>query len=89
MRLIGKGSKIPWIYVGASMRDTDLTTVFNRKEFAEGVHEIWVSPYLPPTVHEFAQVHRGNIWSKKEDLHSHSVTELADEFLRQLADAWY
>src|SRR6266540_2520620 len=89
MRLSGtRDRRVPWVYVGASMRDTDLTDVFKRREFAEGVHEYWVAPLLPPTVREFAQNHRAHIWTAGEDVHAHSVTELADEFLRRLADAW-
>jgi hypothetical protein len=82
------GEKVPWVYVGASMRDLDLAEVFNRREFAVGVHEYWVAPYLPPTVRSFAETRRQHIWTPGEDVHAHSVTELADEFLSKLAAAW-
>src|SRR6266498_761914 len=37
MRLSGtRDRRVPWVYVGASMRDTDLTDVFKRREFADG-----------------------------------------------------
>jgi hypothetical protein len=89
MRLAGsEDQKIPWVYVGASMRDTDMTEVLNRREFAVGVDEFWAAPYLPPTVRDFAQLNREHIWAVGDDVHAHSVTELADTFLRRLADAW-
>jgi hypothetical protein len=70
------------------MRDIDLTEVFNRREFANGVNEIWAAPYLPPTVRDFAHLNREHIWAVGDDVHAHSVTELADTFLRRLAEAW-
>ncbi|MGI5162244.1 hypothetical protein [Microbispora sp. CA-102843] len=88
MRLVGEDGNVPWIYIGASMRDTDLANLFARREFAQGVYEMWVAPYIPPTVHEFGRLNRSHIWRQGEDLHARSVTELADEFLRRLADRW-
>jgi hypothetical protein len=89
MRLSGRPDRrVPWLYVGSSMRDIDLIDVFKRREFAEGVQEYWVAPLLPPTVREFTQSYRPHIWIPGEDVHAHSVTELADEFLRRLAEAW-
>ena len=44
-----------WIYIGASMRDRDLLTVFRGSDFANGTDEVWVSPFLPDTVEDFAR----------------------------------
>ncbi len=76
-----------WIYVGASMRDRDLMPFFQSEDFARGVDERWVSPYLDVSVEVFAR-ERAGFWEKTERrrLSDRLVTETADAFFRALRD---
>jgi hypothetical protein len=80
----------PWVYVGASMRDPDVTEVIGMTEFAEKLDEWWVSPLPDPPVEEFARTHRSARWIKsmKSDLWARQITETADRFFAALARAW-
>jgi hypothetical protein len=77
---------IPWIYVGASMRDTDLNPVLGRREFAEELREYWVLPHSVPSVEEFAHAYRAERWKNQRRYDERLVTETADTFLTALAD---
>jgi hypothetical protein len=83
-----EGRHVPWVYVGASMRDIDLDRVFGHREFNESVSERWVSPWPELSVHRF--VYTKNRWwaAKGETLLSRTVTELADSFMNVLAAGW-
>lgn len=72
------------VYVGASMRDRDLTPFFARREVADRQHELWVSPYLEDNVWRFLAEYRAGLagW---ESVDRHVVTETADVFLGELA----
>ena len=80
----------PWVYIGASMRDPDITQVIGGSDFADGLDEWWVSPLPDPAVGRFVDEHRNASWLKKEraGLWERQVTETADKFLTQLAGAW-
>lgn len=45
-------SPVWWIYVGTSMRDLDLQPILRAEDFAGGVDERWVEPYLSRGVDE-------------------------------------
>ncbi|HEX5759582.1 MAG TPA: SIR2 family protein [Thermoanaerobaculia bacterium] len=76
-----------WIYVGASMRDRDLRYFYRSEEFAKGVEELWVSPYLDVSVADVAR-DRAALWEKPERawISDHLVTETADAFFQDLRD---
>lgn len=81
------GSAIRWTYVGASMRDIDLTHVFSLGPFTHGVNERWVAPYLEPSIEHFV-ANTQRFWTGRENLLSRTVTETADAFLAELATRW-
>jgi hypothetical protein len=76
-----------WVYVGASMRDRDLNRVFSDEDWARGVDEFWVSPYLDGTVEDFAASRRP-FWANRP-LHSiddRLISETADSFFAALRE---
>jgi hypothetical protein len=80
-----------WVYVGASMRDLDLRPVFLHEDFARGIDERWVSPYLPDTVEEFGREReRQGCWRSTDypTIHDRIITERADEFFAALRRVW-
>ncbi|WP_433724626.1 SIR2 family protein [Actinoplanes sp. CA-051413] len=86
--LRGQGEKkTPWIYVGASMRDVDLTPLFAEPSFGLSVDEHWVAPFMDLNVERFA-AHRRQVWAGDRGLQSRLITEIADEFIQLLADRW-
>jgi len=80
-------SSVPWVYVGASMRDIDLDRIFGLREFNESVSERWVMPWLEPSVRRFVDG-KNRSWAAHESLLERTVTETADSFMRTLADEW-
>ncbi len=78
-----------WVYVGASMRDLDLRPVLLGEDFARGVDERWVSPYLPDSVEEFG-VSRAPNWGRSglPTMNDRLITETADAFFAALRAAW-
>jgi hypothetical protein len=80
-------SALPWVYVGASMRDIDLTNLFSLRPFVQGVNERWVAPYLEESVERFV-ANTQRFWSGRETLQQRTVTETADAFMAELARQW-
>jgi hypothetical protein len=80
----------PWVYIGASMRDPDVTEVIGSSDFAERLDEWWVSPFPDPAVWLFVDEHRDSRWKKGEraGYHERQITETAEIFLSALARAW-
>lgn len=78
-----------WIYVGASLRDLDLRPLLLGEEFARGVDERWVSPYLADSVERFA-IYREPIWRDSDfrSVEERLITETADAFFAALRNAW-
>lgn len=77
------------VYVGASMRDWDLRPLLLGEEFARGLDERWVTPFLNEGLEDFA-MHRDAWWRKKPDhrsLQARLITETADSFLAEFAKA--
>ena len=77
---------IPWIYIGASMRDTDLNPILGRIEFAKGLREYWVLPHSISSVEDFAHAYRTERWKGQRGYDERLITETADTFLTALAD---
>jgi hypothetical protein len=89
IRALYSEHKRMWVYVGASMRDRDLLTVFRDSDFASGTDEVWVAPFLTNTVEDFANS-RWAIW-KRRDLRTvdeRFISETADTFFQALRAAW-
>lgn len=80
------GARIPWVYVGASMRDTDLTPVLGRADFARALREYFVLPFSTPSVETFVHQHREERWRGERGYLERLITETADTFLTALAD---
>jgi len=78
----------PWVYVGASMRDTDLNKFWSRADFAERVREYWAMPFVVAPVRAFVLANRAERWSQRDKLtyDQRQITETADTFLARLAD---
>lgn len=74
-----------WVYVGASMRDRDLARVFGDEDWARGVDERWVAPYLVDTVEAFAAA-RTPFWERqpRRSIESRLTTETADSYFAAL-----
>ena len=79
--------RIPWVYVGYSMRDPDLWSVFQSNEFIDGVDEYWVAPFAEKSVREWCEVHR-QFDGRQRRLWERCITLTSDRFLNELLDAW-
>jgi hypothetical protein len=88
VRDVPEGSHVPWVYVGASMRDIDLDGILGQREFNESVSERWVAPWPEMSVYRF--VYTKNRWwaAQGQTLLSRTVTETADAFMNALASGW-
>ena len=83
-------SPIPWLYVGASMRDTDLVPLLGHRGFAAKLREYWVMPYSVPSVEDFVCRYRTEHWAAQQHpkYEQRLITETADVFLDLLAQEW-
>lgn len=80
----------PWWYVGYSMRDRDLETIWRGSEFPR-FNERWVAPFLDPNVEAFIKQFRMSKWhgqnyATRRSAQERLVSLTAQEFLRELAD---
>ena len=84
--LLDAGSRRLWIYVGSSMRDQDLLRVLGSEDFARGLDERWVVPYLTEDIRRFGES-RDAFWagSGHPTMEDRLVTETADAFFAALA----
>jgi hypothetical protein len=80
----------PWVYIGASMRDPDVTEVIGSSDFSDRLDEYWVSPFPDTAVGTFVGQHRAARWQKRDRraLFERQITETADTFLTELASCW-
>ena len=81
-------SRIPWFYVGYSMRDPDVTLQLQQPSFSKRTDERWIAPLSDPNIEEFVERFRVSPWGKDDvptSLHEHSYTETADVFLGEVA----
>ena len=74
-----------WIYVGSSMRDHDLLRVLGNEDFARGLDERWVVPYLTEDIRRFGE-ERNPFWvnSRHRTMDDRLITETADAFFAEL-----
>lgn len=86
--LLDESDPTLWLYVGASMRDRDLLRVFLDEDWARGVEELWVSPFLPDTVERFASS-REPFWRNRhlKNIDDRLISETADSFFLKLREA--
>lgn len=80
--------RVPWIYVGYSMRDTDLIPLLATELFGQHTDESWVAPFPEESIREFVQLSRSNCWSQQPSLEARMITEVADDFMREFASRW-
>jgi hypothetical protein len=85
--LLGRSEPRLWIYVGTSMRDRDLLRALKGEEFARGLDERWVCPYLLDTVAEYG-AERAAFWTKLPTIEDRLITEKADAFFAALSEYW-
>lgn len=78
-----------WTYVGMSMRDRDLLRVLTGEDFARGLEELWVSPYLVDTVAAYG-ADRAPFWefTAFPRIEDRLITETADAFFAALRETW-
>lgn len=84
---ISPGDYVPLIYVGYSMRDSDVLQVLQQPAFATAFTEQWVSPLPDRFVEQFVNSHRRPLWASagvSATLHERSITETADTFMEEL-----
>lgn len=76
-----RSNQMMWLYVGTSMRDLDLQRVLREEDFARGVDERWVDPFLSEGVEQFAQDRVGH-WkgTKLRSIEDRLMTQTADAF---------
>ncbi|WP_419862992.1 SIR2 family protein [Candidatus Poriferisodalis sp.] len=81
-------SPLPWIYIGASMRDRDLLQTLNGQQFAKGLDEQWVIPYIVRSLKKFGD-EREPHWkdSGLRGLEPRVITETSDAFFEMLAES--
>jgi SIR2-like domain len=85
--LAGLGPRLPWVYVGYSMRDPDLDSVLALPGLYTKLDEHWVSPFTVLTAQRFTERHR--IYNSGEpDFWQRSITVTADVFFEELERAW-
>ncbi|MHB8233803.1 MAG: SIR2 family protein, partial [Solirubrobacteraceae bacterium] len=80
VRALPTEHRVPWVYVGASMRDIDLDRIFGARQFNESVSEFWVSPWPEPSVAHFVYGKRRWWAAAGTSLLERTVTETADSF---------
>lgn len=82
----GDGVRVPWVYIGASLRDTDVVPVLQQPIFASRSEEMWVAPLREPSIDAFAQS-RLEEWRScgRSDLDARFISTGADEFCALLA----
>jgi hypothetical protein len=78
--------RLPWIYIGCSMRDPDLEGLLGQQDFYQRLDEYWVSPFTVATARQFTEKHR--VYRDQPDFWHRSITETADVFMEELARAW-
>lgn len=77
--------RVPWLYVGYSMRDLDLRPLLSQAEFAERLDESWVSPFPDAGAVSFCRQGRDAYWQSigARDFRARLIGETADVFFRE------
>jgi SIR2-like protein len=83
--------RVPFVYVGSSMRDIDITLQLSQPRYATQLDERWVMPLPSSSVAEFVHRHRVATWHHRgvsASLEERLVSWTATEFLERLAATW-
>jgi hypothetical protein len=81
-------SRVPWAYVGYSMRDPDIWSLIRNAEYARRTDEYWVMPFLDGSL-DAIEEEREPVWKqdgRPQRLFQRSITLLADAFFEDLLD---
>lgn len=80
-------SRVPWVYIGASLRDVDIVPALDDDLFRENTEESWVTPLRGASIDDFAQRCRARTWrsSDRPDLDERTISAHADDFVEQFA----
>jgi hypothetical protein len=81
--------RVPWLYVGYSMRDLDLRPLLGQADFAERLEETWVSPFPDAGAVSFCRPGRVAYWQSigAREFPARLIGETADVFFRELASS--
>jgi hypothetical protein len=83
--------RVPFVYVGSSMRDLDVTRQLSQRVYAERLDERWVMPLPAASVTDFIENHRRTVWGAagmQDGLEERLISWTATEFLERLANGW-
>jgi hypothetical protein len=73
------------------MRDRDLIQLLGLPRFANELDEWWVTPFAIPTIDQFINEHRTQLWrdaQRRSTPIERTITETADVFLEEFARLW-
>jgi hypothetical protein len=82
-----QGPVRPWIYIGYSMRDLDVTEVLAAPDVGSGLIEWWVGPFIDPSVRLFIDNHRLAKWRAEQrsyTVEERYVTLTSNEYIGHL-----
>jgi hypothetical protein len=85
------GARVPFVYVGSSMRDLDITVQLGQPRYATQLDERWVMPLPAPSVTDFVHRHRVAPWAHAgvhASLEKRLISWTATEFLERLKKGW-
>lgn len=85
--ILETNSKVPWVYVGYSMRDPDIWSVLQSRVVADRADEYWVGPFEDPNALAWSGLHR-QFGQEKQTFWERCITLTADRFFEQLSVAW-
>jgi len=83
--------RVPFVYVGSSMRDLDITLQLAQPRFANQLDEHWVMPLPAGSVTRFVYERRVQPWrtaAARATFEQRLISWTADEFLEELAAGW-
>lgn len=83
--------RVPFVYVGSSMRDLDVTLQLSQPRYVRQLDEHWVMPLPAASVAEFVHRSRAQAWrtaGARSTLEERLISWTADEFLDELAEGW-
>jgi hypothetical protein len=76
---------MPWVWIGCSMRDADVTAWLAGKSGRTDLLEWWVDPLPPLSVQIYAKRWRWKDWAEMDQtLRDRQITEVSDRFLSAL-----
>jgi len=85
--LLDTNSKVPWVYVGYSMRDPDIGSILHSRVVADRADEYWVGPFEDPNALAWSGSHR-QFGQDRRTFWERCITLTADRFFEQLSAAW-